>query len=268
MKPAKQTERSMIALLHERYQAASGNGPRYAGMAHVRSDAGFDAQRTADYIAIDLWPSKGLTLHGHEVKISRSDWLNELKDPEKSEAFMRHVDYWWLVIADAAMVKPGELPDGWGMMTVGGDGKLRVVKQAPRLNKVELPPERNAWGGLKPAVAPVHRGLVAAMLRSSARTATAHTTAALQATHEEWIAGHTRGATVYEVWAESVARSPMEHGPHKWRIATLSGEGTARAMARKLTEDYYADKGYGAYRHRIYHAERVEHFSYENRMWV
>jgi len=32
---------------------------------------------------MDLWPSGGLEIHGHEVKVSRSDWLRELKEPEK-----------------------------------------------------------------------------------------------------------------------------------------------------------------------------------------
>lgn len=155
----------MIALLHERYDTRGGNGPRYVGMAHVRSDAGFDAKRTADFMALDLWPSKGLVLHGHEVKISRSDWLNELKDPEKSGAFLAHVDYWWLVIADAAMVKAGELPQQWGMMVPGSDGKLRVVKQAPRLH----PPVITERGTVKQT--PIHRGLVAAMLRSASKAA-------------------------------------------------------------------------------------------------
>jgi hypothetical protein len=262
-KMPKQTEASMIALLHERYGASSGNGPRYAGMAHVRSDAGFDATRTADYIAIDLWPSKGLALHGHEVKISRSDWLNELKDPEKSGAFMKHVDYWWLVIADAAMVKDGELPDGWGMMAVGSDGKLRVVKQAPRLNKVDLPPERNSWGGLKPAVAPVHRGLVAAMLRSSARTAAAATHRSLQGEHEEWIATHEPGPVLYEVWGESTISTRYE-GPRRWRVRRFDDREAALGHTKALNTDLYDETGYRI-SGRYYHAEQVQQFSYQKR---
>lgn len=166
------TEASMIDLLHQRYNTRSqGVGSRYVCMAHVRSDAGFDAQRTADFMALDLWPSQGLVLHGHEVKISRSDWLNELKDPEKAGAFIPHMDYWWLVIADKSMVRAGELPEGWGMMHVGTDGQLRVVKQAPRLRPVRL--KLNEWG--RPVrdteAAPIHRGLAAAMLRAAAKTA-------------------------------------------------------------------------------------------------
>ncbi len=165
------TEASMIDLLHSRYNTRSqGTGNRYVCMSHVRSDAGFDAQRTADFMALDLWPSQGLLLHGHEVKISRSDWLNELKDPEKAGAFIPHMDYWWLVIADKDMVKPGELPKDWGMLAVGGDGYLRVVKQAPRLKPARL--KLNEWG--RPVrdseAGPIQRGLAAAMLRAAVKT--------------------------------------------------------------------------------------------------
>jgi hypothetical protein len=165
------TEASMINLLHHRYSTRSqGTGNRYVAMAHVRSDAGFDAQRTADFMALDLWPSQGLTLHGHEVKISRSDWLNELKDPEKSGAFIPHVDYWWLVIVDKDMVKPGELPKDWGLMAVGGDGYLRVFKQAPRLKPPRL--KLNEWGRpvRDPDAGSINRGLAAAMLRAAVKT--------------------------------------------------------------------------------------------------
>ncbi|MHA7209568.1 hypothetical protein [Arthrobacter sp. MDT1-65] len=43
--------------------------------------------------------------------------------------------YWWLVVPDATLVKPGELPEDWGLMVVTG-GKLRAKKKAPRLDPV------------------------------------------------------------------------------------------------------------------------------------
>jgi hypothetical protein len=213
-KMPKQTEASMIELLHARYGTRGGNGPRYVGMAHVRSDAGFDAKRTADFMALDLWPSKGLVLHGHEVKISRSDWLNELKDPEKAGAFIPHVDYWWLVIADQAMVKAGELPDGWGMMAPGSDGALRVVKQAPRLRVTPLPP------GVTPAL---HRGLVVAMLRSASKAANAQAARMTAEAMADFRAGHTLASETHtiDVW-NSEARSYLP-------VATYTDLDDARA---------------------------------------
>ncbi|MBH5146323.1 hypothetical protein [Rhodococcus erythropolis] len=141
-KVPKVTERDMLDLLNGRYHKDYANGPRYVGAEHVRSHAGFGAQRTADYMAMDLWPGvpygSKIALHGHEVKVSRSDWLTELKTPEKAEEFKRYMDYWWLVVSDPAIVKPGELPEGWGLMIKSGNA-IRVKKAAPKLDPLPMP---------------------------------------------------------------------------------------------------------------------------------
>lgn len=142
------TERMMLDALRTRYMVHAGNGARYAVAEGVRSHASFDARRTADFVAMDLWKTGKLDLHGHEVKVSRSDWLRELKDPSKAAEFIPYMNRWWLVIADAAMVRPGELPDGWGLMELDRPGDrwhpLRVVKHAPRREALPLPPTRLA----------------------------------------------------------------------------------------------------------------------------
>lgn len=151
--PLPSTERDMLDLLHKRYGFRYGNGFRYAVAEHVRSHAGFDARRTADFVAMDLWPSKGLEFHGHEVKVSRSDWLSELKEPEKAGEFIPYMDRWWLVVNDRAIVKAGELPKGWGLMAPRGNA-LAVFKPAPKLPAQVMPRTR-----------------IAALLRAVAKTA-------------------------------------------------------------------------------------------------
>lgn len=132
------TERDVIDALHARYAKASqGQGIRFAVAEQVRSSASFDARRVCDFMAQDLWRGGDLALHGHEVKVSRSDWLRELADPSKAETFRRYCDRWWLVVSDRAIVKPGELPAGWGLMALS-DGVLRVVKGAPKLTPEPL----------------------------------------------------------------------------------------------------------------------------------
>lgn len=120
-----------------RYGKFNGNGIRYTRAEHVKVASGFNARRICDYMAMDLWTGYGALagpkLHGHEVKVSRSDWLTELRDPEKAEAFRRYCDFWWLVVSDKGIVKPGELPAGWGLMVAHGRS-VRVVTPAP-LNK-------------------------------------------------------------------------------------------------------------------------------------
>jgi hypothetical protein len=149
--PTRHTERTILDLLRGRYSNINyGNGGRWSIAEHVRSAAGFDATRTADFVALDMWPSKGLELHGHEVKVSRSDWLHELAQPEKCQAVRQYCNRWWLVVSDRAIVR-NDLPDGWGLMAPGRDGQLRVYVTAPTLHPVE--PPRTFWVALTRAVA-------------------------------------------------------------------------------------------------------------------
>lgn len=87
--------------------------------------------RYADAIAVNLWHSRGHSIHGFEVKVSRSDWLRELKNPEKAEALYRYCDHWW-IIAPRGIVKDGELPVTWGLLEARTNGLVQV-KAAPRL---------------------------------------------------------------------------------------------------------------------------------------
>lgn len=65
---------------------------------------------------------------GFEVKVSRSDWLSELKKPEKADSLARYCDRWYLVISDPKIVKDGELPPTWGLLCRKGDRLVEVVK--------------------------------------------------------------------------------------------------------------------------------------------
>jgi hypothetical protein len=153
----KVTERQMLNALHERYSAVSQGGSiRYAVAEFVRNAAGLQATRTADFMAMDLWPDygKGLHLHGFEVKCSRSDWLSELKNPWKAQAFLPYVNRWWLVVSDARIVKDGELPEGWGLLVLTTRG-LRAKVAAPARECEPLP-----------------RTMIAALLRAIQVTAT------------------------------------------------------------------------------------------------
>lgn len=137
------TETELTVALMNRYGIRAGNGRRYAVAAQVRSHAGFDAKRTADFVAMDLWPSSGLALHGHEIKVSRSDWLRELKDPAKAEEFTPYMNHWWVTVPDEQMIHAGELPDGWGLLAMHGEN-LTVIRKAPHREALPMPPTRLA----------------------------------------------------------------------------------------------------------------------------
>lgn len=139
------TEADLIERLRKRYEA-----PAWALMPHCGNTTGWNKCRTADAIAMSLWPSRGLEVHGFEIKIHRGDWVQELKHPEKAEPIMRFCDHWWIVVGDKKIIQPGELPPTWGLIVPNGTG-LKSVTEAPKL-------EAEPWT----------RGFFAAVLRRAA----------------------------------------------------------------------------------------------------
>jgi hypothetical protein len=145
------TERDMLDALHRRYAFSSFGTRRYVVAEHV-GNRPLGPSRIADFIAMDTWRSGRFRLHGHEVKTSRADWLRELKDPFKAAEFVPYMHMWWVVVPHASLVRPGELPDGWGLMalTQGSHPLLRAVHKPPERGAVALTPER--WAALMRAV--------------------------------------------------------------------------------------------------------------------
>src|SRR3546814_15144887 len=58
--------------------------PEWALLFNVGNATGATQRRWADAVAMNLYPSRGLELPGFDVKASRSDWLLEPKQPDKS----------------------------------------------------------------------------------------------------------------------------------------------------------------------------------------
>lgn len=116
---------AMIATRHER--------PEWALFEQVANGTGWHGRRYADAVAMNLYPSRGLVLHGFEVKVSKGDWKRELAQPEKSGDIQQYMDFWWIV-APPDVVDVHELPVTWGLYEAKGRG-LRVVKKAPQLVK-------------------------------------------------------------------------------------------------------------------------------------
>lgn len=160
------TERTMLDLLLARYNTERQGtiADRWTRAEHVRSTQDYRQMLSiADFIAIDKY-SSSQAIHGHEVKVSRADWLTELRDPTKAERIKRYCNFWWLVVPDAAIVKPGELPEGWGLMVKAGTG-LRTKVRAPRMDAD--PMTLDFIAGLTSAV---HRTACREPLRHDART--------------------------------------------------------------------------------------------------
>lgn len=129
--------------------------PAWALLEEVRNKTGYGgrSERYADAIAMSLWPSRGLEIHGVEIKARRPDWTRERDDPEKAEAIAKYCDRWWLAVSDESIVKDGELPPAWGLLVLRKD----VLVATREAEKTEA--------------APLDRRFVAAMLRRAAERA-------------------------------------------------------------------------------------------------
>ena len=103
---------------------------------HVGGMGNTKGKRLADAIAVNTYRSKGHSIHGFEIKTSRKNLKDELREPKKSEEMAIHTDYWWLV-CPKNVVKGFDLPEWWGVLLMDGD-ELIVEKEAPKLDDALL----------------------------------------------------------------------------------------------------------------------------------
>jgi len=125
------------------------DAPTWSTFFEVPNSTGGAKSRTADAVAVCAWPSRGMEIHGVEVKAYRSDWIRELRQPEKSTAVQRYCDRWWVVAEREDVVAADEVPSTWGLLVLRGK-KLVTLVDAPKLT-----------------AEPLTRGFVASILRAA-----------------------------------------------------------------------------------------------------
>lgn len=145
----------LCALIAKRHPS-----PEYAVFYEVSNATGRHGTRRADAVALGIWPSRGLALHGFEIKVSRRDWTKEKRTPQKAEAVAQHCDYWWIVALEG-VVPVEEVPEGWGLLV-----PRKTEQDTTALYAVREAPKREAPFN-------VSRSFVAAMLRKVGETTVA-----------------------------------------------------------------------------------------------
>lgn len=81
----------------------------------LKTATGMLAHRSIDVFALHQWPSHGHMREAYEVKVSRGDWLRELKDPTKRREALLWSNHFWFVTTPG-LIKPAELPPECGLM--------------------------------------------------------------------------------------------------------------------------------------------------------
>jgi hypothetical protein len=135
-KPVAMTTAELMGALRAHYIKPVAASARFQGQTDsdllVEEVCAPGSGRRCDLLRIGMWASRGHRIIVHELKVSRADFLKELEDPAKAEAWWPYCHEFWIVAPDR-LIDPGELPDGWGLMVPPPDSrrrKFKVVKQA------------------------------------------------------------------------------------------------------------------------------------------
>ena len=138
----------LMARLNRHYIKPGQPLPGGVFVPEVGENGGWGSGRRCDAIYVGFTSSSGRMLVGHEVKASRSDWLTELANPGKADAWADQCHEWWLITVPG-VVRDGELPAGWGLM-VPGTSKTRMRVLTPARRHADRQP---SWDAIRSVVA-------------------------------------------------------------------------------------------------------------------
>lgn len=110
--------------LRSRYQ----NNRQYVALCEFRPGTGYgvNSERWIDFYVIQCWGD--LHTLAFEIKVSRSDFLAELKQPEKRRLAL-HYSHEFYFVAPAGMIKPEELPVEAGLLEAREEFGVVVLRE-------------------------------------------------------------------------------------------------------------------------------------------
>lgn len=102
----------------------------FAYIKELRAGTGYSKEscRYLDAWVIGCFPSTGLTRFGIEIKVNRSDFVKELKNPFKRDSALRLCNEFYFA-APAGLISVQDLPKECGLIEVA-EGKARFVEEA------------------------------------------------------------------------------------------------------------------------------------------
>lgn len=103
-------------------------GTGYA--AYRDKKKGKNVEQRMDAWAMNLYPSKKYHRICYEIKVSRSDFMHEIKNPDKRKQGLELSNQFYFV-TPPGLVKKEEIPLECGLIEVKEDGSSKVIVQAP-----------------------------------------------------------------------------------------------------------------------------------------
>lgn len=121
----------LLARLQRHYIDPTRDTPGGVFITEVGSNGSAAIATRCDALYIGFTTASQRILVGHELKVSRSDWLAEIgRKTGKADAWADQCHQWYVVVPDPAIVRDDELPDGWGLMTPGRGNRMTVHTRA------------------------------------------------------------------------------------------------------------------------------------------
>lgn len=92
-------------------------------LTELRTGTGYgrDARCYIDAWAMHCWPSREHLRISYEVKVSRTDFIREIRKPSKRIMAMRYSNEFYFA-APEGLLKASEMPDDCGLVEIAPDG--------------------------------------------------------------------------------------------------------------------------------------------------
>lgn len=138
----KLTAKEVLIALKKRHKDKS----QYAFFEELRCGTGYshykignhtiNPEQRFDVFVLDLYPSNKHLRTVYEIKVSRSDFLHEIKNPEKRKTALLFSNQFYFVVP-TGLVKKEEIPNECGLIYVSENLGTRIMKEAPMRNSIE-----------------------------------------------------------------------------------------------------------------------------------
>lgn len=132
-------EKQVAALIADHYAPSVWGAVRRVEFPPHPDDPTLKSKRVADVVMVRHNDDPPLYL-GFEIKMSRGDLMEELRDPFKVLAVKRFCHQFWLVISEPTMAQGLDIPEGWGVMYPSPDGDRLHVAETPHILNPEAMP--------------------------------------------------------------------------------------------------------------------------------
>lgn len=118
------TEDDVVIILYEHFKKY---GDDVACFNHLRLGTGWISEQTMDFWAMYLTPSTKFRTIGFEIKVSRSDFLKEIRDPDKRVMAMTLCDEFYFVTPKDLLTRD-EIPKNCGLWEIDDQKVMEVVR--------------------------------------------------------------------------------------------------------------------------------------------